>query len=322
MKALLSPLLLLTLLTGCASYVANQIAEPKRHPAVIAAPLAFYRATKLQLHDDCQSPCIHYVSGNPWTELPPHDSEIQDNVFGGKTEISASNFQAHGTVVLLHGYGDNWSWMTPWSFYFQSRGFHTLMPDLPGQAGTTVADFSFGARDVNYLEPWLNQQQVSHPLIVVGHSMGAISATYLAKAVDAEALVLLAPSSPLAQAAPSAARAFNPLLSLLVPNASINAGTQQALRQLQIEDVDTDLRIMLNGWNKPTLVVSAQQDEVISRSWPAQLHSLQMQQYQQQGNHMAVLKPGKQEQQLMDTWLKTVLHSGCQQPPCSNAVSN
>ncbi|WP_133039248.1 hypothetical protein [Shewanella fodinae] len=62
--------------------------------------------------------------------------------------------------------------------------------------------------------------------------------------------------------------------------------------------------------------------EVISRNWPAQLHSLQIQQYQQQGNHMAVLKPGKQEQQLMDIWLRTVLHGGCQQPPCSNAISN
>ncbi|MCL1074063.1 alpha/beta hydrolase [Shewanella dokdonensis] len=305
MKVLLLPPLL-ALLTGCASYVASQIAEPQRHPAIINAPADFYSAMQLQQHYDCQSPCIHYVSGAPWPQSA-QSTELQDSVFGGRTEITASDFQVQGTVVLLHGYGDNWSWMTPWSFYFQSRGFHTLMPDLPGQAGTTVADFSFGARDVNYLEPWFNQLPTTRPLIVLGHSMGAISATYLAKAIAADALVLLAPSSPLAQAAPSAAKAFDPFLSLLVPDASINAGTQQALKQLRIKDVDTDLRVMLNGWDKPTLVVSAQQDEVISQSWAAQLHSLQMQQYQQQGNHTAVLKPHQQEQQLMDRWLKTVL---------------
>ena len=314
MNVRLFSLLLLMLLSGCANYVAHQIAEPQRQPSKIVASEDYYQNVDLQRHDNCQAPCIHYVSGTPWTAQPPNNFAAMDIVFGGNTEISPAPFSVKGTVVLLHGYGANWSYMLPWSFYFQSRGFHTYMPDLPGQASTSVSDFSYGTRDVNYLKPWFLGLNAPRPLIIVGHSMGTISATYLAKALNADALVLLAPSSPLKQAAPGAARAFHPILSLLIPNSSINAGTQQALQQLKIADVDTDLRAMLAGWAQPTLVVSAAQDEVIATDWPAQLNSLQMQRHQRDGNHVAVLKPDSDAQQLMDNWLKTALSSSMKLP--------
>ncbi|MCH1919450.1 alpha/beta fold hydrolase [Shewanella sp. A3A] len=298
------------MLQGCASYVADQIVHPEKSLADIPAPKTFYAPLRLQNHSDCQAPCLHYVTGAPLTdddELLPLEATFAQSPMGQTLTRAPDQQHFQGTVVLIHGYTANWSWMIGWSNYFQSLGFNTVMPDLPGHGATTIDDFSFGVRDTRYLKPLLEQLDLPRPWIVVGHSMGTIVASYLAQATDASGLLLIAPSSPLSQASVRAAQAFHPFASRLVPNRSLVAGSQQALAQLKIDDEQTDLREVLSHWSQPTMVLNASDDEVIGNEWIKALAQVRPYEYHQlTGNHAGILKPSPDAKKLVLDWLSSL----------------
>lgn len=294
------------MLQGCANYVANQIAHPQKSQAEIVAPEAFYAPLRLQNHTDCQAPCLHYVTGTPLTDdkLLPLENSFALSDMGQTITLSPNEQHWQGTVILLHGYTANWSWMIGWSNYFQSLGFHTVMPDLPEHGSTSIDDFSFGVRDTSYLKPLLEQLDLPRPWIIVGHSMGTIVASYLAQATDASGLLLLAPSSPLSQASIHAAQAFHPFASRFIPESSLEAGSQRALAQLKIDDKQTDLREILSNWPQHTMVLNASDDEVIGNQWIKDLAQVRPYEYHQlTGNHADILKPTPASKKLVLDWL-------------------
>ncbi|KFZ36057.1 hypothetical protein HR45_18430 [Shewanella mangrovi] len=310
-SAFISILAMCTLsLSGCANYVAEQIAHPNRANSNVTATEAVMPKLLLAKHNDCSSPCVHYVAGKPWSLAEDELTfNLAFNINGKETKaiIVKQNSEMQGTVILLHGYSANWQWMMPWGLYFQSRGFNTLIPDMPGQGTTTIADFSYGVRDTQYLKPWLEKLNPPKPWIVVGHSMGGIAASYFAAAIDAKALALIAPSSPLPEASKSAAYAFHPFLSQLIPDSSIDAGSDQALKILRLGKADTDIRNILQNWQRPTILFTASNDGVIGNDWPAKLTGLKFEQHQIVGNHASILQPMAESQQLMDDWLVRLL---------------
>lgn len=305
-------------LSGCASYVAYQITHPQTSADDIDAPSAAYVPLALQDHRDCQAPCLHYVAGNPLSAAEQSANQhhrFSQSRFADSFIFSADEQRWHGTVILLHGYSANWSWMLGWSNYFQSLGFHTLMPDLPGHGSTTINDFSFAVRDINYLGPWLKRVNPPKPWIIVGHSMGSIAASYLANASQPQGLLLMAPSSPLEQASISAAKAFHPYLSKVVPDSSLHAGTDLALRELNITNQQTDLRLILKDWQQPTMVLSAAADEVIGTEWVKQLKlSLPFEYHALPGKHAQILTPTKQSKTLVRQWLQRLSLKGTLSP--------
>ena len=304
--------LLASSLTGCANYVADQITHPQKSVGDIDGPSGAYVPLALQDHRDCQAPCLHYVSGKPFTaktQTPTDNPRFSESRFADSfifgADKNAHENHWHGTVILLHGYSANWSWMLGWSNYFQSLGFHTLMPDLPGHGATSIDDFSFAVRDINYLGPWLSQVNPPKPWIIVGHSMGTIAASYLANATQAKGLLLMAPSSPLEQASISAAKAFHPYLSHFVPDSSLHAGADLALSELNITDAQTDLRQLLKDWQQPTMILTAKADEVIGTDWAKQLQaSLPFEFHQLPGKHAEILTPTTQSKALVLAWLQ------------------
>ncbi|QSX32815.1 alpha/beta fold hydrolase [Shewanella avicenniae] len=303
-------LLLSISLGGCAQYVANQIVHPTRASSEMANAASFMDAMLLTPHNDCANPCIHYVAGQPWTDTDPARSfelTLALNAQSKPDSIVQQQRQMQGTVILLHGYSANWTWMMPWGLYFQSRGFNTLIPDMPAHGSTSVSEFSYGVRDNHYLKPWLQQLNPPRPWIVVGHSMGAIAASYLAADIDANALVLIAPTSPLPEASKSAAYAFHPVLSQLIPDSSIDAGSEQALKILRLGKADTDIRNILHNWQRPTILFTADNDGVIGNDWPAKLTGLKFEQHQLSATHASILQPTSTAQQLMDNWLVRLL---------------
>jgi pimeloyl-ACP methyl ester carboxylesterase len=90
---------------------------------------------------------------------------------------------------LLHGaWHDPWCW-EPLIGALHARGHDAVAPDLPfHDPQTTYADRVQPALDV--------VEGARQPIVVVGHSMGALYAPFVAEALCASRLVLLCPALP------------------------------------------------------------------------------------------------------------------------------
>lgn len=296
------------LLSGCASMVSNITTHPGHKGPYLALTPGILAKLHIQDAGPCQAPCIAFDRGQPWPQAgsgptPTLQLEI-DSDPPRHDQVTAAQSQLTGTAILLPGYGESRQDMLAWAVYFQSRGFHTLVPDLPGQGATGIDDFSFGVRDASYLAPWFQAQGTPGPVIVVGHSMGAISATYLAKTIHADGLVLLAPSSPFLEATQGAAHFFFPTLSRWLPASSLGSGLADALHTMGISNAQTDLRPLLAAMTQPVLVMSASHDGVIADDWPATLQGPALTQRTfARDNHFTLALPTQEKRQQLDLWL-------------------
>ena len=114
-----------------------------------------------------------------------------------RSKAGAARALTPRTMLLIHGaFVGGWCW-GPFDRYFTARGWRCLAPDLrhhqPGAdldalGGTSLNDY------VADLEALI--RTLPHPPVLVGHSMGGLICQKLAAKGLAEAVVLLAPSSP------------------------------------------------------------------------------------------------------------------------------
>jgi pimeloyl-ACP methyl ester carboxylesterase len=96
---------------------------------------------------------------------------------------------AQPTILFIHGLGDSslcWK-----SFYAdeQLTEYTLLAPDLPGYGRTRMSKGVGGGikQHVEHLRS-LIEETVGGPLLVVGHSLGGLIATYLVRAIEQEEL--------------------------------------------------------------------------------------------------------------------------------------
>jgi pimeloyl-ACP methyl ester carboxylesterase len=92
-------------------------------------------------------------------------------------------------VLLLHGAACGaWVWAEGFAAALAAGGCHVAAPDLPNGPGATLADRLVAARAVI--------AALNGPVVLVGHSLGALVAQRLAVEAAAVAQVLLAPVPP------------------------------------------------------------------------------------------------------------------------------
>ncbi|MCB2211696.1 alpha/beta hydrolase [bacterium] len=89
------------------------------------------------------------------------------------------------TVLFIHGLGDS---SLCWKSFYQRDDlldFTLLAPDLPGYGRTRLSKGTGGgiAAHVKHLRA-LIEEIVGGPLLVVGHSLGGLIATYLVRAIE------------------------------------------------------------------------------------------------------------------------------------------
>ena len=109
------------------------------------------------------------------------------------------------THVLLHGIGSaSGSWLMQLEAALGSARYGVLAWDAPGYAGSSpVAPQQPSASDYSArLWSWLDAMHVSHPVTLVGHSLGALMAARAAAECPAHVsrMVLLAPAQGYAKA--------------------------------------------------------------------------------------------------------------------------
>jgi uncharacterized protein len=90
---------------------------------------------------------------------------------------------AHGTVIIAHGIDGNRSDMLPRASFLVRNGYNTLLVDLRGH-GESGGDYAgpgyMEALDILGAVSYLRKRGQQGPIIVMGHSYGAVAALYAA----------------------------------------------------------------------------------------------------------------------------------------------
>lgn len=153
-----------------------------------------------------------------WEEVLGHDIHIDEWTEQSATGPDATTPGGRGTVILVHGGGGNGRVLAPFAQYIAKMGWCVLAPDLPGFGISRPAPDWRG----DY-EAWpaivaeLADRQ-DKPVVLVGASMGGLTALYAAQAMR---------QPPLAVAATT-------LLDLSEPGTFVRAARWRALGWLSL----------------------------------------------------------------------------------------
>ena len=297
-------LLLVTLpLTGCSSLVAGIISTPSSYP--LGSPSQSPAELGYQSRRHCQGEiCIPYLLAAPYQaddpQSPPrirYTLESEANGVESRVHYGAERAQygrASGTVLLLHGYRASKEAMISPSLYYRALGMKVILPDLFGH-GDSRQPMGFGAKEHQVLGDLLDtldrQNQLTPPVLVVGHSMGALAASYLADTQEkVDGALLQAPMGRFDRAAASYFPYRYPTLSKLVPDSLIVDGAQRAVESAGLTLEHTDLRPFLGRTRVPVLIFGSEVDSLAPYS---ELESLA-------GDAVEVrLRPGRNHPSLM-----------------------
>jgi len=100
------------------------------------------------------------------------------------------------TILFAHGLMCDHTFFDSWVSWFSAAGFDAYAVSRRGRQGKPPID-SRGVTFSDFLEDTCNPaQQLPHPLLLIGHSLGGILALKAAEQNVCEALVLLAPVPP------------------------------------------------------------------------------------------------------------------------------
>jgi len=318
-------LLLVALLTGgCASYVADEITYSKVAKPYSAKALSdLPEALAGQAGSFCQTPsnyCVPYLIAEPYT-APALQAPVSLRWTSQESQLDfaktlhfpvAQAGQYQGTIVLLHGHGaskESWA-MT--SAYFQMLGFHTVAPDLMGE-GASKAPFGAGVKDAESLRALIESKAVQalpKPLIIAGHSLGALAAMKTAQVSPVQGVMLFAPMRRFDQASLAVSQVFAPFRSRFVPDAMIISGAQLTLERAGVSLAQTDMLNDVGELSLPILVYGSSADTISNLD--------EKQRWRKAGvtridvpeeNHLSVVGIDETEHQAITQWLSANFNS-------------
>lgn len=169
-----------------------------------------------------------------------------------------------GTAVLLHGYGGKKEVMMATAIYFRAIGMDVIIPDLFGH-GESKEDFVFATQEHLLLEELLTElegrKSKFEPIVVVGHSMGALPATNLLFSEKVDAGILLAPMMRFDLAASQYLPYKAPMLNKIFASHLDNI-VEQAMKEANVTLPETELLKNVNKTSKPILLVNSNVDSV------------------------------------------------------------
>lgn len=273
-------------LSGCTSIGSYVISNPD----VYLSEAEFIKAKPSDIgfekHKFCSvstTQCITYLAAEPYQAADfSADSSVYYNLHA--TGNSVENTISHrmtpdtfnrfkGTALLLHGYGGSKEAMMAMAIYFRALGMNVVIPDLFGH-GESQEAFAFAAKEHNILDELLAKlalNQIDKRTVVVGHSMGALTASNLLLSENVNAAILLAPMMSFELAAKEYLPYKSPLLSRLFYS-RIDDIVNQTMADAAVTIEETNLLSKLAYAEKPVLLINS---DVDSLSPPAYFSSIQ-----------------------------------------------
>jgi len=256
--------------------------------------------------------CIGYLEAQAFTNKSTLRYDVAIEA-GAKTEnvileIAKNDLSTtfHGTVVLLHGFKASKEFMTNSALYFRFIGFNVIIPDLLGH-GDSDGEISFGVNDSQIINKLLeSKSDIEYPLYLLGNSMGAVTASYLASNNDVSGLILLAPMTKFDEAAVNYALSYSPIISTLFTEEVIRQGAIEALNEANISVEQTNIKPIVSALNIPVIIFTSTNDQVAPFSYFDSLSSNKISVIKVNNrSHAGMSIIGTQEHLHIQEWLKS-----------------
>ncbi|WP_018983910.1 alpha/beta hydrolase [Salinimonas chungwhensis] len=328
-RILLGICALVFLVSGCAGLVADEIENAQLKTTFSKGSLEeFYKKINVSTKSYCSkttSFCTQYLLSTPSPTEPTDTTTASTSEYGLELKTSMESGskvvekvllldeqlenQYQGTVLLLHGHGgDKHVWAITIS-YFHYLGFDVVAPDLPGH-GEANLQRSYGITDGQEMADFISTElkDAPRPLIIVGHSMGALAAVNAARdSQSVDGLVLLAPMQRFDKASLGVAQTFTPWLNMLLPDSSIEAGAELALTRSGVTMAQTDMLPTIPLLGVPTLVYGAQTDPVSNISNEDGWRYPHVQRFvNDEESHISPVAVGQKEHEMFVDWFKII----------------
>ncbi len=309
-------LLTLTLLiSGCSNVVSKYISNQQnfRFESISSNENLLRQGyVKSKYCSTINSICIGYLEAQPFTnknslryDVAIEASKKTENI---TLEITKNELSKtfHGTVVLLHGFKASKEFMTNSALYFRFIGFNVIIPDLLGH-GDSDGEISFGVNDSKIINELLKRKSnIEYPLYLLGSSMGAVTASYLASNNDIAGLILLAPMTIFDEATVNYASSYSPIISTLFSEEVIRQGAIVALNKANVSVEETNIKPILAAINSPVLILASTRDKVAPFSYFDSLSSPKISVIKvEDRSHPSMSIIGTQEHLYIQEWLKS-----------------
>jgi len=105
---------------------------------------------------------------------------VREPVFGGHVLIREAGDGQRGTIVLIHGVGDEGSAVWDGLLPVLARDYRVVACDLPGFGRSSKANLLYSPERYTAFLRWLVASRVQGPYVVVGHSLGGALALHFA----------------------------------------------------------------------------------------------------------------------------------------------
>ena len=266
-------IILLTLfISGCSSLISNYISNQQSYGyenIVNDEALSKQGYVKSEYCSEEYSDCISYLEAKPLKDklFLHYDVAIDVNKKTENIHLELTRAEIpntfKGTVVLIHGFKASKEFMGNSALYFRFLGFNVIIPDLLGH-GDSSGKISFGEKDAQIINELLkNNNDLKYPLYVLGNSMGAVAATYLAKNNEnISGVILQAPMTIFDRATVNYALSYSPIISMLFSENTIREGAIKALNNANISVEQTDIKPILSILNAPVMIIASTEDPV------------------------------------------------------------
>ncbi|MCP4077517.1 MAG: alpha/beta hydrolase [Gammaproteobacteria bacterium] len=213
--------------------------------------------------------CISYLIAKPLNDkhLLRYDVAIDVNQKTEKTYLKLTRAEVqndfNGTIVVIHGFKASKEFMANTAAYFRFLGFNVIVPDLPGH-GDSSGEISFGIKDAKIINELLNSSvDLAYPLYVLGNSMGAVAATYLAKENDyVSGIILQAPMTIFDNATVNYSLNHSSIITRLFSEKAIRQGAIKALDKADVFVEQTDIKPILSSLDTPVMILASTSDQV------------------------------------------------------------
>ena len=269
-------LVLMLLISGCSGVVSRYISNQQSfnfENINSNENLLLQGYVKSNYCSEINSICISYLEAQAFTNKSTlrYDVAIEANkkIENVTLEITKSDLSTifHGTVVLLHGFKASKEFMANSALYFRFIGFNVIIPDLLGH-GDSEGEISFGVNDSQIINELLkSKSDIEYPLYLLGNSMGAVTASYLASNNDVAGLILLAPMTKFDEAAVNYALSYSPIISTLFSDEVIREGAIEALNEANVSVEQTNIKPIVSALNIPVIIFASTNDRVAPFSY-------------------------------------------------------
>ena len=307
------------LLSGCTSIGSYVLSNPD----IYLSEAEFIKASPEEIgftqHEFCldnKKECIPYITAPPYNanDFPTNSSVyynlhaigngVENTITHRMTPDTFNRFK--GTALLLHGYGGNKEVMMATAIYFRAIGMNVVIPDLFGH-GESNEKFVFAAREHKILSKLLsqlaNKGEVQEPTIVIGYSMGALTASNLLSSKQVDAAILLAPMMRFDLAAKEYFPYKAPMLSRVF-SGHIDNIVIQTMEDASVALQETDLLNNLTKTSKPVLLVNSNIDSVSPPSYFLSNKNEQIKQFILKNRaHSSLMVFNKEDSNKIEKWL-------------------